>query len=282
MTQAGALAFSDLVRAALAEDGADADVTSIATIAEGVHAGADVVMRAEAVVAGVQIASLAFRTIDSTIDFTAIVEDGVALRGPIARVAGRARSLLGAERVALNILGRLSGIATLTHRYVERVCDLSVRICDTRKTTPGLRALERYAVRAGGGYNHRLNLSDALLIKDNHLQAAGSLTEAVARARAVHPAPAIVEVECDTLALVEEALKADVDAILLDNMELAEVREAVRLGHGKAVLEASGGVTLANVREVALTGVEVISVGALTHSAPSADVALDFLPEVHS
>jgi nicotinate-nucleotide pyrophosphorylase (carboxylating) len=280
LSAAGAQAYAGLIRAALVEDGADADITSLATIAAEVQACAQVVVRGEAVVAGVQIAALVFRTVDEQTEVETMCEDGVVVaHARIARVTGRARSLLAAERVALNFLGRLSGIATLTHRYVERVQGLPARICDTRKTTPGLRALERYAVRAGGGYNHRFNLSDAVLIKDNHVLAAGSVRAAVAKARAAKPAPGIVEVECESLGQVEEALEAGVDAILLDNMDLANLKRAVGLARGKVMLEASGGITLANVREVALAGVDVISVGALTHSAAWADVALDFLPE---
>ncbi|HXW50832.1 MAG TPA: carboxylating nicotinate-nucleotide diphosphorylase [Candidatus Acidoferrales bacterium] len=277
LTAQGALAFADLVGAALSEDAAGADITSLATIDVATTAQAQLVVRSEAVVAGLQIAALAFRTVDPATDFSAVCEDGELVRGKtIARVRGLARSLLSAERVALNFLGHLSGIATLTHRYVERVAGLPVRISDTRKTTPGLRALERYAVRAGGGFNHRFGLSDAILIKDNHLAAAGSVTQAIARARSTYPGT-IVEVECENMAQVEEAVAAQADAILLDNMDMTQLARAVALAHGKALLEASGGVTLANVREVALTGVDIISVGALTHSAPGADVALDFV-----
>ncbi len=277
MTASEAIKFQSIVAAALSEDGALQDVTSEATVSPDAHANADVVVRAPAVVAGVQIAALAFRSIDDRVSFKALVEDGVATDAQaIASVTGSARSLLAAERVALNFLGRLSGIATLTRKFVDAVRDLPVRICDTRKTTPGLRALERYAVRAGGGYNHRFNLSDAILIKDNHLVAAGSVVKAIDLARADAPPNTIVEVECESAAQVEEALQVGVDAILLDNMPLSEMRRAVKMAHGKAALEASGGMTLANVRDVALTGVDVISIGALTHSAPSADVALDF------
>lgn len=274
----GALAFADIVSAALAEDAAGMDITSIATIDPVARARAQIASRANAVIAGLPIAALAFREVDAATAFDELTEDGRPVAaGPIARVSGSARSLLAAERVALNFLGHLSGIASLTQRYVELVRDLPVRICDTRKTTPGLRALERYAVRAGGGYNHRFDLSDAVLIKDNHLAASGSVAQAIARARAATPAGTIVEVECESLRQVAEAVAAAADAILLDNMDLAHLREAVELAHGNAFLEASGGVTLGNVRAIALTGVDIISVGALTHSAPGADVALDFL-----
>ncbi len=278
MTESGALEFQSLIEAALAEDGALHDVTSEATVPPDAYANANVVVRSNAVVAGLQIAALAFRSIDAGVSFKAFVVDGAALDAQtVASVGGAARSLLAAERVALNLLGRMSGIATLTKIFVDAVRDLPVRISDTRKTTPGLRALERYAVRAGGGYNHRFNLSDAILVKDNHLVAAGSLLKAIEQARAHAPAGIIMEVECESLAQVEDAIAVGVDAILLDNMSPDEMCQAVAMAHGKAVLEASGGITLANVRDVALTGIDVISVGALTHSAPCADVALDFV-----
>lgn len=278
MTASRAVQFQSLVSAALTEDGAFRDLTSEAAVVPEARANANVVLRSHAVVAGLQIAALAFGLVDAGVNFDSLVADGASLDAQvIARVAGSARSLLAAERVALNFLGQLSGIATLTKKFVDAVRDLPVRICDTRKTTPGLRALERYAVRAGGGYNHRFNLSDAILIKDNHLVAAGSVVKAIERARAYAPANTVVEVECESVAQVEEALRVGVDAILLDNMPLSEMRRAAEMAHGKAALEASGGITLANVRDVALTGVDVISIGALTHSAPSADVALDFV-----
>jgi nicotinate-nucleotide pyrophosphorylase (carboxylating) len=281
LTAQQAQRFSPIVSAALAEDGAARDLTSGATVGEGLAAAADVALRAPAVVAGLEIAALAFRLVDGRTRFESLTSDGVASApAAIGRVEGAARSLLGAERVALNFLARLSGIATLTRSYVERVSDLPVRICDTRKTTPGLRELERYAVRAGGGYNHRFNLSDAVLIKDNHLRAAGSVAAAIGRTKAAVSPGTIVEIECENLGQVEEALRCGVDAILLDNMDLPRLRAAVAMARGKAVLEASGGITLGNVRDVALTGVEVISVGALTHSAPAADLALDLRVEL--
>jgi nicotinate-nucleotide pyrophosphorylase (carboxylating) len=279
LTPQQASQFSSLVSAALSEDGAGSDITSAVIIGKDVPAAAVLALRSRAVVAGLEIAALAFHLIDYQTRFAQTVRDGELLEPRVlARINGGARSLLAAERVALNFLGHLSGIATLTRAFVDRVCDLPVRICDTRKTTPGLRALERYAVRAGGGYNHRFNLSDAALIKDNHLAMAGSVARAVELARTKVPEGTIVEVECESMEQVEEALRSRADAILLDNMSVDQLRRAAAAAHGKAVLEASGGVTLANVREVALSGVDVISVGALTHSAPSADVALDFLP----
>jgi nicotinate-nucleotide pyrophosphorylase (carboxylating) len=192
-------------------------------------------------------------------------------------LSGHARGLLSAERVALNFLQRLSGIATLTARYVDAIKGTGAHILDTRKTTPGFRRLEKYAVRAGGGLNHRMNLSSSVLIKDNHIAAAdGEIGIAVKRARDVAPAGMKVEVECDTLEQVRRAIEAAADVIMLDNMSLTELRDAVKLVEGRAVTEASGGVTLETVREIAETGVNWISVGALTHSAPALDLALDF------
>jgi len=196
---------------------------------------------------------------------------------PVMFLSGHARGLLSAERVALNFVQHLSGIASLTARYVEAVAGTGAHILDTRKTTPGLRRLEKYAVRAGGGLNHRMDLSSAVLIKDNHLAAAdGDIRVAVKRARAVAPAGIKVEVECDTLDQVKTAIDAGADVIMLDNMSLIDLREAVKLVEGRAVTEASGGVTLETVRRIAETGVDWISVGALTHSAPALDLALDF------
>jgi nicotinate-nucleotide pyrophosphorylase (carboxylating) len=276
LTREGAREFSPLVARALIEDGSARDVTSQATVGHDIFGLAEVVVRDRAIVAGLEIAGLAFELVDASMAFEALTVDGEsAEQTTIARVRARAISLLSAERVALNFLGRLSGIATLTKEFVERVSDLPVRICDTRKTMPGLRELERYAVRAGGGFNHRFNLADAILIKDNHLAAAGSLTGAVESARKTVSSGAVIEVECENLRQVEEALNSDVDAILLDNMNLDDLRSSVAIARGKAILEASGGITLENVRDVALTGVDVISIGALTHSAPFADVALD-------
>ncbi|HEV2878971.1 MAG TPA: carboxylating nicotinate-nucleotide diphosphorylase [Candidatus Eremiobacteraceae bacterium] len=270
--------FRTVVAAALAEDGASADVTSAATIQDGVVAVANMVFRRGGVVAGIPIAALAFSIVDPKIRFEAIVTDGdlVPPNAVLAKITGPARSVLAGERVALNFVGLLSGIATFTRAFVDAVRDFPVRICDTRKTTPGLRALERYAVRAGGGYNHRFNLSDALLIKDNHVLAVGSVDKAVAAARANAKGDLILEVECDSVEQVREAVKAGVDAVLLDNMTPQNIRAAVAIARGHAAIEASGGITLENVRDVAKTGVDVISVGALTHSAPTVDVALDF------
>jgi nicotinate-nucleotide pyrophosphorylase (carboxylating) len=261
------------VRGWLAEDLGDGDLTTEAVVPEGATAEAAIVLKEPGVVCGLELARAVFVELDPDLRFEAPVADGEAFEGEIARLAGSARALLSGERLALNLLGRLSGIATLTRRYVEAVAGTGVTILDTRKTTPGLRAIEKYAVRYGGGTNHRLALDDRILIKDNHLRLAGSIASAVDLAQATGVP---VEVECDTLDQVREALEADADSILLDNMAPATLVQAVALTAGRATLEASGGVTLANVRAIAETGVDSISIGALTHSAR----ALDFSMEV--
>jgi nicotinate-nucleotide pyrophosphorylase (carboxylating) len=264
-----------IVHAALAEDIGAGDVTTEATVPEDATGSAELVVKAPGVVCGLRAAEETFRALDPEIRFEALVADGDILEGPtvVARITGSERSILTGERVALNFLGRLSGIATLTRCYVDAVEGTDTAVLDTRKTTPGLRALEKHAVVAGGGRNHRFGLDDAVLVKDNHLRAAGSIAAAVELVRAATDLP--VEVECDTPAQVGEALAAGVDAILLDNMTLEQLREAVALTRGRARLEASGGVTLESIRAIAETGVDEISVGALTHSAPSLDVSLE-------
>ena len=225
---------------------------------------------------GLRAAESTFRALDPDARFEALASDGDLVRDPpavVARVSGSERAILTGERVALNFLGRLSGIATLTRRYADAVEGTGVAVLDTRKTTPGLRALEKHAVVCGGGRNHRFGLDDAVLIKDNHLRAAGSVTRAVEFVRAASDLP--IEVECETVDQVGEALELGVDAILLDNITLEKLREAVSLTAGRARLEASGGVSLATVRAIAETGVDEISVGALTHSARSLDVSLE-------
>jgi nicotinate-nucleotide pyrophosphorylase (carboxylating) len=267
------------VLAALDEDlGAAGDITTDATIAADATGEAAIVARQSGVVAGLDLAEAAFKALDPGVRFTRIVADGgrVAAEGKIATVAGKTRALLSAERTALNFLGRLSGIATLTASYVEAVEGTAARIACTRKTTPGLRALEKYAVRAGGGINHRFGLFDAVLVKDNHIAAAGGLANALARLKSRAGHAVRIEVEVDTLDQLAEALAYPIDAVLLDNMDLDALREAVKLAAGRVVTEASGGVTLETVREIALTGVDVISVGALTHSPRNLDSSLEW------
>jgi nicotinate-nucleotide pyrophosphorylase (carboxylating) len=226
------------------------------------------------------VARTVFQQIDARLRFRALVSEGERIKPgmALASIRGDGRSILKGERVALNFLQRLSGIATLTAQFVDKVKGTKVAILDTRKTTPGLRALEKYAVRIGGGRNHRFGLYDGILIKDNHLALAGSPAAAVRRANARAPRHMRVEVEAATLAQVTAAMQAGADAILLDNMRPAKLRRAVRLVNGRVFLEASGGVTLANVRAVAATGVDAISIGALTHSAPAIDLSLEVAP----
>ncbi len=264
-----------IVAAALAEDVGRGDVTTEATVASDGVGTAELFVKEPGVVCGLRAAEAAFRALDPDVEFEPLVPEGAMVEGltAVAVVTGSERAILTGERVALNFLGRLSGIATLTKRYVDAVEGTGTAILDTRKTTPGLRELEKRAVVCGGGRNHRFGLDDAVLVKDNHLRAAGSISNAVERLRAATVLP--IEVECDTLEQVEEALDVGVDAILLDNMTLDELRSAVALAGGRARLEASGGITLEDIRAVAGTGVDEISVGALTHSARSLDVSLE-------
>lgn len=268
-----------LVRAALDEDCAFNDVTTIATVVSDRRSRCRLVARQAGVIAGIPLAVEAFRQLNPRVVIRVDGNDGRAVQAGamFAVLSGSARGLLSAERVALNFLQRLSGIASLTARFVAAVEGTGATILDTRKTTPGWRSLEKYAVRAGGGMNHRMDLSSAILIKDNHLRALdGDLHLAVERTRELAPRGTKVEVECDRISQVRAALAAKADVIMLDNMKLDEMRRCVDLVAGRAIVEASGGVNLTNVRAIAKTGVDRISVGALTHSAPSLDLALDF------
>ena len=262
------------VRAWIAEDLGTGDLTSEAVVPEGARARAVILLKERGVVCGLEPVRAVFEALDPEVAFEVVAADGDETEGEIARLEGDARALLGGERLALNLLGRLSGIATLTRRYVEAVDGTGAAILDTRKTTPGLRALEKYAVRCGGGTNHRLRLDDGVLIKDNHLRLAGSVGAAVELAKG---SGVEVEVECESLEEVREALAAGADWLLLDNMSPSRLKEAVALVAGRARLEASGGITLDNVREVAETGVDFISIGALTHSARALDVSMEVL-----
>ncbi|MSO91890.1 MAG: carboxylating nicotinate-nucleotide diphosphorylase [Rhodospirillales bacterium] len=266
-----------VIDAALAEDVGLGDITTRAVIPKGARLKADVVAREEIVIAGLPIALEVFRRLapDATIAVK-LAEGSIAMAGAtIARVEGPAEGLLTAERTALNILQLLSGIATLTRKYVERVKGTKAVVLDTRKTIPGLRNLSKYATRVGGATNHRMRLDDGVLIKDNHVAVAGSVGEAVKRAKAAGLKN--VEVECDTLDQVEEALGAGADRILLDNMTPERLREAVRMVNGRVPLEASGGVKLATIRAIAESGVDFISSGALTQGATAADIGLDYV-----
>jgi nicotinate-nucleotide pyrophosphorylase (carboxylating) len=267
------------IRAALTEDlGLAGDITTNATVAATTLAEAVIATRKPGVVSGLQLAEAAFRAMDPNADFKIKAGDGtvVAAGDVIAIVSGNARAILTGERVALNFMGRMSGIATLTRRYVDAVAGTNAKIADTRKTTPGLRAFEKYAVRCGGGQNHRTGLFDAVLIKDNHIVAAGGLSTAISAARAAAGHMVKIEVEVDTIEQLDEVLKHKIDAVLLDNMTPVQLREAVQRVAGRCLTEASGGVNLDTVRAIAESGVDMISVGALTHSAPVLDLGLDF------
>jgi len=271
--------YEPLVRAALLEDIGPGDITTLLCVPEGTRAAATMLAKQPGTIVGLAVAELAFKLLDPDMRWEAFVQDGDRVgegRTKLATVTGDARALLTAERVALNFVQRLSGVATLTARYAQLVSGTKARIVDTRKTTPGLRALEKYAVRAGGGFNHRLGLYDAVLIKDNHIKVAGSIQNAVARAKAHVPHTMKIEVEAATLGMVEEALSAGADIILLDNMNTETMRRAVEVIGGRAITEASGGLAESRVPEVAATGVDILSIGALTHSAPALDISLDF------
>lgn len=273
-----AVVMEDAIARALREDLADAgDLTTDAIVAPEARVAAEIVARAEARIAGLIVAERVFRRLDPDVEIELSSSDGedAAAGDVLARVRGRARAVLTGERTALNFLGRLSGIATRARAFTRAVEGTGTAIVETRKTTPGLRALEKYAVRAGGGRNHRFGLYDAVLVKDNHVALAGGVREAVERARSSVGHVVMVQVEVDTLAQLEELLPLGVDAVLLDNMSLDDLREAVGLCRGRLLTEASGGITLENARHVAETGVDQISIGELTHSAPGLDVALD-------
>ena len=269
---------AEAVTRALAEDlGRAGDITSAATIPADATAAGLIATREAGVIAGLALAEAAFREMDPAVSFEAAVADSdtVVAGAIVARISGNARALLSAERVALNYLSHLSGIATQTRRYADAVAHTKAKITCTRKTIPGLRAFEKYAVRCGGGSNHRFGLDDAVLIKDNHIAVAGSVSEAIRRAKAFAGHLVKIEIEVDTLDQLREALSAGADAILLDNMKPAMLRQAVAAAAGKVALEASGGVTLETVAAIAETGVDFISVGALTHSARALDLGLD-------
>jgi nicotinate-nucleotide pyrophosphorylase (carboxylating) len=265
-----------LIKQALLEDIHTGDITTLAVVAEKRPASARLIAKENLVAAGLATAARVFTILDPDISFKACLNDGErATTGSImATVHGEAAQLLMGERVALNLLQRMCGVATLTASFVDAVADTKARIVDTRKTTPGLRILEKYAVRIGGGVNHRTGLYDGVLIKENHITAAGGITEAVRRARAYIPHTLKIEIETETLSQVDEALSAGADIIMLDNMSPEEMRTAVVTIAGRALVEASGGVNLENVRAIAETGVDIISVGALTHSPRAMDISM--------
>ena len=267
-----------IIRTALAEDLGLGDVTTEVTVAPEALARAELVAKEDFTLAGIDVAAEVFRALDNGISFEKISTDGRAVtKGEVvAWLRGKASVLLQGERVALNLVQRMSGIATLTARYVAEVAGTKAVIVDTRKTVPGLRALDKYSVRMGGGRNHRIGLFDGVLIKENHIAAAGGITAAIERAKQQLPHTLKIEIETRNLTETEEALRAGADIIMLDNMTLDEMRQGVELIAGKALVEASGGVNLARVRDIAETGVDIISVGALTHSVQAADISMLF------
>jgi nicotinate-nucleotide pyrophosphorylase (carboxylating) len=275
------LQIEEIIDLALAEDFGKGDVTTEALIPGDQRGTGFIVAKEEGILAGTGVAKQVFHRVDPELKVEIFLEDGARVKpgSKVARVSGSIASILKAERVALNFLQRLSGIASEANRYVARVEGLPVRIMDTRKTTPGLRSLEKYAVRAGGGGNHRMNLSDGILIKDNHLVALRSqglnIKEIISKARQNAPKRLPVEVEVGTVSEALEAVEAGADIVMLDNMNLEDMRKAVKSIHGHALIEASGGITLGNVRAVAETGVDFISIGALTHSVTALDISLE-------
>lgn len=265
-----------IVALALTEDLGTGDITSEATIPADRRCTAVILAKAPGVVAGVEVVQEVFRAVDPDVHIEILIADGTPIIPPLdlITIEGPARSIFAGERTALNLLGRMCGVATATRAYVDAIAGTGARILDTRKTMPGMRTLDKYAVVCGGGVNHRMGLYDAFLIKDNHLRVAGGVTQAVALARAAHPERPIT-VEVENLDQLREAVSCAAARIMLDNMTVDVMREAVAIVDGRAVVEASGGITLATIREVALTGVDVISVGAITHSARWLDVSME-------
>jgi len=270
------IGLDKIIENALMEDIHTGDITTLAVVPDRRSARARLIAKEPLVLAGIDVAARVFTFLDGSVRFEAKQGDGVRLPAGdlIAEVAGDSAILLQGERVALNLLQRMCGTATLTAKYVEAVAGTRARIVDTRKTTPGLRVLEKYAVRVGGGINHRTGLYDGVLIKENHIAAAGGITRAISRSRAYIPHTMKIEVETETLSEVNEALEGGADIIMLDNMDLATMREAVAIVGGRVLVEASGGVNLETVRGIAETGVDIISVGALTHSARAMDISM--------
>lgn len=273
------MAIDELVRRALLEDIGPGDITTEATVPADMTCTAVIIAREEGLVCGHTVAMAAFRAMDPTLAYEIIAPEGSSISDgqQVARISGNARSILTAERVALNFLQRMSGIATTTRKLAEKIKYYHARLVETRKTTPGLRIVEKYAVRVGGGLNHRYGLHDSVLIKDNHIAIVGGVRQAVINARRVASHTSRVEVEVESLEQLQEALDAGADIILLDNMDTESMKKAVELTEGRAILEASGGITSHNLEDVARTGVDIISMGALTHSVKSLDLSLEIL-----
>jgi len=266
-----------IVEQALLEDIGTGDITTESIVPSNLKAKGIIKTSEEGIVAGLNVASLAFKKLDSEIIFQEKIKDGTKItRGKVlAEISGSSQTILKGERVALNFLQRMSGIATIAFKFCQEVKDYPVRIVDTRKTTPGLRILEKYAIRMGGGYNHRFGLYDAVLIKDNHIVVSGGIKSAVNSVRKLISHTVKIEVEVENLSQLQDALEMKVDIIMLDNMDLDTMKEAVKIAKGKALIEASGGITLEKVRKIAQTGVDLISIGALTHSVKSLDISME-------
>lgn len=273
------LVVEEMIRMALKEDMNYGDVTTDTLIEEGSMSEARMTAKEDGVIAGLAVAEMTFKTLDPSISFIPLKKDGeVVKKGEhIAEVKGSTRTILKAERLALNLMQRMSGIATLSRSYADEVVGYRTRVVDTRKTTPGLRVLEKYAVRIGGCANHRFNLSDAVMIKDNHIKAVGSITKAIEMARQSIPHTMKIEVEVESLDQLQEALEAKADIIMLDNMDTATMKKAVEITDGRAILEASGDIRKERLQEIAEIGVDIISVGALTHSVKAMDISLNIV-----
>ncbi len=273
------IGFDALIKNSLLEDMNNGDITTDNLIDEQSISTAEIMAKEKGIIAGLDIARQTFAFLDKNIQFTKLVEDGASVeKGDIiAIIKGKTKAILSGERTALNFMQRMSGISTSTFKYSNKIKQYNTRVVDTRKTTPSLRFIEKYAVRVGGGHNHRFNLSDAVMIKDNHIKAAGGISNAVNKIREVIPHTVKIEVEVESLEGLKEAIDSKADIIMLDNMSIETMREAVKINEGRAVLEASGNITLENLEAVAKTGVDVISVGALTHSVKSLDISLNII-----
>jgi nicotinate-nucleotide pyrophosphorylase (carboxylating) len=269
--------LDNLIKACLAEDIGSGDITTEAVVHRGARGDAVILAKEDMIVAGLHVAEKVFKAVDRNIRFESIVEDGASVKNScqIARLSGRLSKILTAERIALNFLQRLSGISTITRQFVLQIKGFGVKLLDTRKTTPCLRALEKYAVKVGGGYNHRFGLFDGILIKDNHIDAVGGIREAVERAKEKGPVGMEIEVEVRNLKEIEEALASGADILMLDNMSIADIRKGVRMIGKRTMVEVSGGVSIKNIAAIARTGVDFISVGSITHSARAVDISME-------
>lgn len=279
MTCLDTIYLEQIVKAALAEDIGNGDITTQLTIPADPMVTATLTAKQAGIIAGQQVAEAAYNALDGRVEYVPLVDDGTCVNpgDAIGNVSGTARTVLTGERVCLNFLQHMSGVATLTSKYVELVSHTKAKIVDTRKTIPGMRRLDKYAVMVGGGRNHRFGLSDGILIKDNHIAASGGIVAAITAAKKYAPHTMKVEIEVTKISQLKEAILAGADIVMLDNMDIETMREAVAIAEGKVLLEASGGVNMDTVKEIAETGVDIISIGALTHSAPALDISLGFV-----